>query len=181
MAPARKAYWRGRGRNTTSRRRWRAAGEQHRHHLGRAGRRGDPGGAGAGPQPAQPPGSAASATHRSLTSPAGCRAVAPGHVRSGGIRVTQAEPERSLDTEGGCHGRRGQAMTKLMHRAVSMLVGMVGGLLAGAIFKRAWQLAAGEDEAPKATDASRGWHEILIAAALQGAIFATVRAAVDRL
>jgi len=71
-------------------------------------------------------------------------------------------------------------MTKLMHRAVSMLVGMVGGLLAGAIFKRAWQLAAGEDEAPKATDASRGWHEILIAAALQGAIFATVRAAVDQ-
>jgi len=72
-------------------------------------------------------------------------------------------------------------MTKLMHRAVSMLVGMVGGLLAGAIFKRAWQLAAGEDEAPKATDASRGWHEILIAAALQGAIFAVVRAALHRL
>ena len=72
-------------------------------------------------------------------------------------------------------------MTKLMHRAVSMLVGMAGGLLAGAIFKKAWRLAAGEDEAPKATDASRGWHEILIAAALQGAIFATVRAAVDRL
>ena len=53
----------------------------------------------------------------------------------------------------------------------------VGGLLAGAIFKKIWKLAAGEDEAPKATDASRGWREILTAAALQGAIFAVVRAA----
>lgn len=72
-------------------------------------------------------------------------------------------------------------MTKLLYRPVSMLVSVVGGLLAGAIFKKAWQLAAGEEEAPKATDASRGWHEILIAAALQGAIFAVVKATVDRL
>jgi hypothetical protein len=75
----------------------------------------------------------------------------------------------------------GQAMTKLIFRAVSLLAGMAGGLLAGAIFKKAWQLAAREDEAPKATDATRGWHEILIAAALEGAIFAAVKAAVDRL
>lgn len=72
-------------------------------------------------------------------------------------------------------------MTKLIFRAVSLLAGMVGGLLAGAIFKKAWQLAARQDEAPKATDAARGWHEILVAAALQGAILAAVRAAVDRL
>jgi hypothetical protein len=62
-----------------------------------------------------------------------------------------------------------------------MLVSVGGGLLAGTIFKKAWQLAAGEDEAPKATDAARGWHEVLIAAALQGAIFAVVKATVDRL
>jgi hypothetical protein len=37
-----------------------------------------------------------------------------------------------------------------------------------------WQLSAGEEEAPKATDADRGWPEILLAAALQGAIFAVV-------
>jgi hypothetical protein len=72
-------------------------------------------------------------------------------------------------------------MTKLISRAVSLLAGMVGGLLAGAIFKKAWQFATGEDEAPKATDAARGWHEILIAAAWQGAIFAAIKAAVDRL
>ena len=71
-------------------------------------------------------------------------------------------------------------MHKLIFRVASLLAGMVGGLLAGAIFKKAWQLTARQDEAPKATDAARGWHEVLIAAALQGAIFATVKAAVDR-
>ena len=60
-------------------------------------------------------------------------------------------------------------MHKLIFRAASLLAGMVGGLLAGTIFKKAWQLATREDEAPKATDAARGWHEILIAAVLSGA------------
>jgi hypothetical protein len=61
-----------------------------------------------------------------------------------------------------------------------MLVSVVGGLLAGAIFKKIWKVAAGENEAPRATDARRGWREILVAAALQGAIFAVVKAAVER-
>jgi hypothetical protein len=71
-------------------------------------------------------------------------------------------------------------MTKLMYKLVGMAVSVLGGMLAGAIFKKAWQLAAGGDEAPKATDAHRGWPEILGAAALQGALFAVVRAALDR-
>ena len=41
-------------------------------------------------------------------------------------------------------------------------------------------LVDGEDEAPEATDAQRGWREVLIAATLQGAIFGLVKAAVDR-
>ena len=57
---------------------------------------------------------------------------------------------------------------------------MLGGILAGAIFKRIWKAAAGEDEAPKATDAQSGWREVLVAATLQGAIFALNKAAVDR-
>ena len=57
---------------------------------------------------------------------------------------------------------------------------MLGGVIAGAIFRKVWQLAAGEDEAPQATDAQRSWTEVLIAAALQGAVFAIVKAAVDR-
>ena len=71
-------------------------------------------------------------------------------------------------------------MIKLLYKPVSMLVSVLGGVLAGAIFKRAWKMTAREDEAPTATDARRGWREVLLAAALQGAIFAVVKAAVDR-
>ena len=71
-------------------------------------------------------------------------------------------------------------MIKVLYKPVSIVISVLGGILAGAIFKRVWKIAAGEDEAPKATDAGRGWREILTAAALQGAIFALVKAAVDR-
>ena len=50
-------------------------------------------------------------------------------------------------------------------------------MLAGAIFKQVWKVAFNEDDAPKATDADRGWREILLAATLQGAIFGLVKAA----
>jgi hypothetical protein len=72
-------------------------------------------------------------------------------------------------------------MAKLVYRPLSMLISIAGGILAGAIFKRIWKLAPGQDEVPKATDADRGWPEILTAAALQGAIFAVVTASVERL
>ena len=71
-------------------------------------------------------------------------------------------------------------MMKVIYKLVSLLVSVLGGILAGAIFKRIWKAAAGEDEAPKATDAQYGWRNVLLAAALQGAIFALVKAALDR-
>lgn len=71
-------------------------------------------------------------------------------------------------------------MVKLIYKPVSILVGVLGGILAGAIFKRVWRLAAHEEEAPTATDVRRGWPEALVAATLQGAIFALVKAVLDR-
>jgi hypothetical protein len=71
-------------------------------------------------------------------------------------------------------------MIKLVYKPVSIVVSVLSGMLAGAIFKRVWKVAAREDEAPKATDASRGWGEVLAAAALQGAVYAAVKAVVDR-
>jgi predicted metal-dependent enzyme (double-stranded beta helix superfamily) len=71
-------------------------------------------------------------------------------------------------------------MIKLLYKPVGLLAGVLGGILAGAIFKQIWKLAAHEDDAPKATDARRGWREVLSAAALQGAVYAVVKAAVDR-
>lgn len=71
-------------------------------------------------------------------------------------------------------------MIKLLYKPVGMLVSVLGGLIAGAIFKKVWKVAAGEDETPKATEEWRGWREVLLAAALHGAIFAVVKAAIDR-
>jgi hypothetical protein len=71
-------------------------------------------------------------------------------------------------------------MIKFVYKPVSIVTGLVAGMLAGAIFKQVWKVAAGEDEAPTATDIRRGWPEVLTSAALQGAIFALVRATVDR-
>ena len=70
-------------------------------------------------------------------------------------------------------------MTKLLYKPVDLIAGMAGGLLAGLIFKRAWKLT-GRGDAPEPADERRGRGEILLAAILQGAIFALVKAAVDR-
>src|SRR6516225_4066607 len=69
---------------------------------------------------------------------------------------------------------------KLVYKPVGMLAGAAAGLIAGVVVKQVWRLAAGENETPDALDEKRGWGEILAAAALQGAVFAAVRAAVDR-
>lgn len=72
-------------------------------------------------------------------------------------------------------------MSNLLYKPLRMAVSVLSGILVSAAFKKVWQLAGGEvDEAPKAADADRGWPEILLAAALHGAVFAVVKAAVDR-
>lgn len=65
-------------------------------------------------------------------------------------------------------------------KLLSAILGAVGGMLAGVVFKRVWKLAAGETDAPDAEDPDRTWSEVLGAAAVQGAIFGLVKAAVQR-
>jgi len=69
---------------------------------------------------------------------------------------------------------------KNAYKPVGVLMGFAAGAVAGAVFRQVWKMTAGDGEAPNATDEDRGWGEILAAAALQGAIFSVVRAAVDR-
>lgn len=69
---------------------------------------------------------------------------------------------------------------KLLYRPLGMLLGALGGLLATAIFGQVWKVVAGDEEAPSATMRNRTWREVLLAAALQGAIFGLVKAAIDR-
>jgi hypothetical protein len=71
-------------------------------------------------------------------------------------------------------------MKKALYQPLALLASVFGGLLAGAIFKRVWKVVAGEDDPPSARDPDRRWFEVLPAAALQGAVFGLVKAAVDR-
>lgn len=68
----------------------------------------------------------------------------------------------------------------LAYKPVGFVLGWAGGALAGLAFQQAWKMMTDEDDAPDALDEDRGWGEILLAAAVQGAIFAVVRSAVDR-
>jgi hypothetical protein len=71
-------------------------------------------------------------------------------------------------------------MARVVYKPLGLLVSVVGAVVASAVFKRVWGVAAGENEAPKATDAGKGWREVVIAAAAQGAVFGAVKALVDR-
>ncbi|GIF03540.1 DUF4235 domain-containing protein [Actinoplanes siamensis] len=71
-------------------------------------------------------------------------------------------------------------LEKAALKPVNMALGLAAGALAGVLFKQVWKLASGDDDAPDAGDEDRGWGEVLAAAALQGAIFSVVRAAVHR-
>lgn len=69
---------------------------------------------------------------------------------------------------------------KLLYKPFGLVTGIVAGMIAGAIFKRTWALVGGEADKPDAKDKERGWLEVVTAAALQGAVFGAVKAAVDR-
>lgn len=49
-----------------------------------------------------------------------------------------------------------------------------------AVFKQVWKKLGHDEDAPGPVDEDRSWREVLIAATLHGAIFASVKAAVDQ-
>lgn len=69
---------------------------------------------------------------------------------------------------------------RMMYKPLGLIVSVLGGVVAGAIFKRVWRAAAHETEAPEATDKGKGWREVVTAAAAQGAIFGAVKVVIDR-
>lgn len=71
-------------------------------------------------------------------------------------------------------------VNKLIYKPVGMLVSVLGGLLASAVFNKVWGRLAGTEEAPDPIDKKATWGQVLVAATIQGAIFGAVKAAVDR-
>jgi hypothetical protein len=71
---------------------------------------------------------------------------------------------------------------KILYRLVGLVSSVLGGLVAGAIFKQVWQRAApGEKpDPPTALQTEYPFKEILLAAALQGVIFSVVKTVIDR-
>jgi hypothetical protein len=71
-------------------------------------------------------------------------------------------------------------MAKLIYRPFGLFFSVLGGVVAGMIFKQVWKRVSSKEDAPKAKESEYGWREILPAAMLQGALFGLVKAAVDR-
>jgi hypothetical protein len=70
---------------------------------------------------------------------------------------------------------------QLAYRPVGLASGMLGGLIASAVFKQIYRRAPGTPEdAPGPLESEYTLREVLIAAAIQGAIFGVVKAAIDR-
>ncbi len=63
---------------------------------------------------------------------------------------------------------------------VAKPVGMAAGAAGGFAFRSMWRRVDAGREVPAAKDGSRSWRAVLLAAALQGAVFAVIHAVVDR-
>ncbi len=69
---------------------------------------------------------------------------------------------------------------KLTYKPVSFLFSILGGALAGAAVTRTWRAIGDGDDAPEPTAFDHSTAEVLFVAALHGAVFGLVRAAVQR-
>ena len=68
---------------------------------------------------------------------------------------------------------------KLLYRPVGIILGLAAGFLSKSVFNFVWS-KIDDEEAPKATIEEVSWAKVLSAAAVQGIVFQTVRAAVNR-
>lgn len=71
-------------------------------------------------------------------------------------------------------------VAKILYRPFGLASSMLGGLVASAVFKQVWRRVQGEADAPSPVKSQYGWRQLLLAAALQGAIYALVKATIDR-
>ena len=69
---------------------------------------------------------------------------------------------------------------KLAYRPVGLVTSLVAGAIASAVFKQVWKRVSDREDAPDAMQSEYGIGQILLAAVLQGAIFAAVKALIDR-
>ena len=71
-------------------------------------------------------------------------------------------------------------VAKLAYKPFGTIFGILGGLLAGKVFGIIWKRVSNEDDTPAPLSEDYTTREVLIAATLQGAIFALITTAVNR-
>ena len=71
-------------------------------------------------------------------------------------------------------------LAKVAYRPFGLGAGLISASIAGAIFKQIWRRVSGADDAPSAMQSEYRLREIVLAAIIQGAIFAAVKVLVDR-
>ncbi|MCA5894176.1 DUF4235 domain-containing protein [Isoptericola sp. NEAU-Y5] len=85
-------------------------------------------------------------------------------------------------SSGGRAEAKGSTSAKILYRPVGIVGSLVGGLVAGQVFKQVYKrVAPGHpDDPPTPLQSEYPLREIVLASLLQGAIFAAVKALVDR-
>jgi len=75
----------------------------------------------------------------------------------------------------------GSTSAKILYRPWGLITSLVGGLVAAQIFQLVWKRARpGAEDPPKPLESEYPLREIVVAAIVQGAIFAVVRALLAR-
>ncbi len=69
---------------------------------------------------------------------------------------------------------------KIAYKPFGLALGLLGGLVAGKIFGIVWKRVSGEDQTPQPLSDDYSTREVLVAAAIQGAIFGLIKTAIDR-
>jgi hypothetical protein len=68
---------------------------------------------------------------------------------------------------------------KLIYKPLGIVFGILAGVLGRAVFGKIWGMID-DEEPPESTTLETSWPKVLLAAALQGLIFRTVKVAVER-
>lgn len=68
----------------------------------------------------------------------------------------------------------------IAYKPIGMVFSILGGLLANLVFGQLWKRISNAPSPPNATDEDYSTREVLLAAVLQGALFALIKSAVDR-
>lgn len=78
--------------------------------------------------------------------------------------------------------KKASTSAKILYRPVGIVSSIIGGLIASMLFKQVWKRVGSDDKAdpPGPLQSEYGFKEIVLAAVLQGAIYAGVKTVINR-